>query len=134
MSYLLSQYAKVAHFNTTHLRRQSFYALPRAHSEILAAPPFSYLDTLNAVDDGIDKNAELASAILHSGLQSFGIPMPQRRKSNDEKDPNDWRGFATSNDLEKARSTLRQFYRDWSAEGAAEREAWYVLGFPKSIS
>jgi carnosine N-methyltransferase len=122
---LLSQYAKVAHFNTTHLRRQSFYALPRAHWELLAAPPFSYLDTLNAVDDGIDKNAELASAILKSGLQSFGIPTPLPPKSKDEKDPNDWRGFATSNDLEKARSTVRQFYRDWSAEGAVEREACY---------
>ena len=120
---LLSQYAKVTHFNTTHLRRQSFYALPRAHWELLAAPPFSYLDTLNAVDDGIDENAELALAILHSGLQSFGIPTLQPPKSKDEKDPNGWRGFATSSDLDKARSTLRQFYRDWSTEGAVEREA-----------
>lgn len=62
---------------------------------------------------------------MHSGLQSFGIPTPQTQKSKDEKNPDDWRGFATSNDLEKARSTLRQFYRDWSAEGAAEREACY---------
>ena len=115
----------MAHFNTTHLRRQSFYALPRAHWELLAAPPFSYLDTLNAVDDGIDKNAELASAILYSGLQSFGISPTQPPKSKDDKVPNDWRGFATSNDLEKARSTLRQFYRDWSAGGAAERDACY---------
>jgi carnosine N-methyltransferase len=62
---------------------------------------------------------------LYSGLQSFGIPAPQSSKSKDGKDPNDWRGFATSSDLEKARSTLRQFYRDWSAEGSAEREACY---------
>ena len=122
---LSSQYAKVAHFNTTHLRRQSFYALPRAHWELLADPPFLYLDTLNAVDDGIDKNAELASAILQSGLQSFGIPPLKSWKVKDEKDPNGWRGLATSNDLDKARSTLRQFYRDWSAEGAGEREACY---------
>lgn len=122
---MISQYAKVAHFNITHLRRQSFYALPREHWELLARPPFSYLDTLNAVDDGIDKNAELASAILHSGLQSFGIPTLKSWKPKDGKDPNDWRGLATSNDLEKAQSTLRQFYRDWSAEGAEEREACY---------
>ncbi|KAE9379070.1 N2227-domain-containing protein [Stipitochalara longipes BDJ] len=117
------QYAKVAHFNTTHLRRQSFYALPRAHLELLAAPPFSYLDTLNAVDDAIDKNAELSLAIWQAGLESFGmqpqLDMPQAR------DLVDWRGKATSNDLEKARSTLRQFYRDWSAEGKAERAACY---------
>jgi carnosine N-methyltransferase len=118
-----SQYAKVAHFNTTHLRRQSFYALPRAHWELLASPPFSYLDTLNAVDEAIDKNAELSLAIWQAGLESFGIP-PQLNQSQ-SKDPHDWRGKATSNDLEKARSTVRQFYRDWSEEGKAEREACY---------
>jgi SAM-dependent methyltransferase len=118
-----SQYAKVAHFNTTHLRRQSFYALPRAHWELLAAPPFSYLDTLNAVDEAIDKNAELSLAIWQAGLGSFGVP-PQLDSSR-QKDPNDWRGTATSNDLEKARSTIRQFYRDWSEEGKAERDACY---------
>lgn len=118
-----SQYAKVAHFNTTHLRRQSFYALPRAHWEMLASPPFSYLETLDAVDEAIDKNAELAAAILHAGLQSFGLSQPTYEAGN--KNPIDWRGVATSNDLEKARSTLRQFYRDWSEEGRSEREACY---------
>lgn len=93
--------------------------MPQAHSELLAAPPFSYLDTLNAVDDGIDKNSELALAILSSGLQAFGIPHPNTGDSKDSE----WFGMATANDLEKARSTLRQFYRDWSEEGAAEREA-----------
>lgn len=109
----------MAHFNTTHLRRQSFYALPRAHWELLAAPPFSYLDTLNEVDDGIDKNSELATSILSSALQSFGLS-PAGTMGSQEPE---WRGMATSNDLEKARSTLRQFYRDWSLEGSAEREA-----------
>ena len=118
---LSSQYAKVSHFNTTHLRRQSFYALPRAHWELLAAPPFSYLDTLNAVDEGIDKNAELALAILSSGLQSFGIMPPINADSKDHE----WQGMATSNDLEKARSTIRQLYRDWSEEGLSERVTCY---------
>ena len=119
-----SQYAKVAHFNTTHLRRQSFYALPRAHWELLAAPPFSYLDTLNAVDEAIDKNAEFSLAIHRTGLKSFGIPSSPIASSEGQQS-NDWHGTATSNDLEKARSTLRQFNRDWSVEGAAEREACY---------
>jgi carnosine N-methyltransferase len=116
---ICSQYAKVAHFNTTHIRRQSFYALPQAHWELLASPPFSYLDVLSAVDDGIDKNSDLALSILSSGLQSFGIPIANAAET---KGP-EWRGMATPNDLEKARSTLRQFYRDWSMEGSAEREA-----------
>lgn len=120
-----SQYSTIAKYNTTHLRRQSFYALPRAHLELLSSPPFSYLDTLNAVDDAIDKNAELASAILYTGLHSFGLSARPNSKEGKEKDPNDWRGTATSNDMEKARSTLRQFYRDWSEEGAAERDVCY---------
>lgn len=101
------------------MRRQNFYALPRTHWELLAAPPFSYLDALNEVDDGIDRNSELALSILYSGLRSFGIPQTD---ITDNKAP-EWRGMATANDLEKARSTLRQFYRDWSLEGSAEREA-----------
>ncbi|KAH8595588.1 N2227-like protein-domain-containing protein [Bisporella sp. PMI_857] len=107
------QYAQVAHYNTTHVRRQAFYALSRHHLQILSEPPFSYLDTLNAVDDCIDNNTELALAINQSGLLSFGNGFESQ----------EWRGTATSNDLEKARSTIRQFYRDWSEEGSAERKA-----------
>ena len=102
-----SQYAKVAHYNTTHVRRQSFYALPRLHSELLAGLPISFLETLNAVDDCIDKNSELALAILHGGLQAFGV-----NEGHDDKSASEWQGKATPGDLDKARSTLRQFYRD----------------------
>ncbi|KAI6709243.1 hypothetical protein JHW43_008231 [Diplocarpon mali] len=115
------QYSRVAHYNTTHIRRQSFYALPRAHIELLTAPPISYLDTLSAVDDAIDSNAELSSAILKSGLESFGVRIQPAESGIMEY----WHGKALPNDLEKARSTLRQFFRDWSSEGSAEREACY---------
>lgn len=109
----------MAHYNTTHLRRQSYYALPQSHWQLLAAPPFSYLDTLSAIDDAIDENADLAMAILHNGLESFGFPFGE----HSIKDTEPWRGTATSADLDKARSTIRQFYRDWSEEGAPERAA-----------
>jgi carnosine N-methyltransferase len=105
------------------LRRQSFYALPRAHWELLAKPPFSYLDTLEAVDDAIDKNAEVSQAILQSGLASFGISLPGRDQPAGKR--SNWLTSATTNDLEKARSTLRQLFRDWSEEGRHEREACY---------
>lgn len=92
------------------MRRQAFYALPREHWELLAKPPFSYLETLDAVDDAIDKNAEIAQAILQTGLQSFVGP--------DQEDANskagEWRETATTNDLEKARSSIRQLFRDVS--------------------
>ncbi|OKL63857.1 hypothetical protein UA08_01114 [Talaromyces atroroseus] len=114
-------YRRTAHLNTTHRRRQSLYALPSAHWQMLAQPPFSILDTLNQVDDAIDANADLADAILTTGLQSFGLaPNP------DQNDPHeDWHGVATSGDVGKAHSTIRQFYRDWSEEGKREREVCY---------
>ncbi|TGO35130.1 hypothetical protein BHYA_0169g00100 [Botrytis hyacinthi] len=118
-------YQKTAHYNTTHLRRQAFYALPRAHWELLASPPINYLDTLIAVDDAIDQNAELSEAILSAALPSFNLPYPSSNFNPSTKSPDDFRGTATSGDLEKARSTLRQMYRDWSSEGAVEREASY---------
>ncbi|KAI6246538.1 Carnosine N-methyltransferase [Erysiphe necator] len=110
------QYSKIAHHEITHVRRQSFYALPKQHFELLAAPPFLYQETLNSVDDAIDENSKLSLAIFQAGLQSFDI---------ETSTPESWQGKATSNDIEKARSTLRQFFRDWSNEGTAEREASY---------
>lgn len=73
-------------------------------------------ETFRAVDDAIDSNADLAEAILQVGLPAFGID-----QSNDS-----WKGKATPNDMDKARSTLKQFYRDWSAEGAPERHTTHV--------
>lgn len=125
----------MAHFNLTHLRRQSFYALPQAQWQLLAAPPISYLDTLIKVDEAIEHNAELARAIVRCGLRSFGL---LGTGSSDDAGhggnagdmanrppemPKEWTGVARHGDIDKARSTLRQFYRDWTAEGAAEREA-----------
>ncbi|KAI1818106.1 N2227-like protein-domain-containing protein [Poronia punctata] len=116
-----SQYAKNAHLNCTHFRRQAFYAMPQAHWQMLAAPPFNYLDTLNRVDDAIDSNAELARNILKCGLRSFVATAPDQEAEM----PVEWSGIAKYSDMDRARSTLRQFYRDWSAEGVVEREACY---------
>ncbi|KIX93491.1 uncharacterized protein Z520_10669 [Fonsecaea multimorphosa CBS 102226] len=106
------QFRRNAHFNTTHRRRQNLYALPSTQWQMLAAPPFSILDTLNDVDDALDHNADLADQIFHLGLGAFGLP---------EKPPKDsemnWQGKAKPNDISKAHSTIRQFYRDWTHEG-----------------
>jgi len=90
----------------------------------LAAPPFNYLDTLNAVDDALDKNVEFSLAIHRSGLAAFGLPQASGRSAKDVGVA-PWMGRATPNDLEKARGTLQQFYRDWSAEGSEERDICY---------
>ncbi|KAI1180833.1 N2227-like protein-domain-containing protein [Nemania sp. FL0916] len=116
-----NQYPRLAHLNCTHFRRQAFYALPQAHWQMLAAPPFNYLDTLTQVDKAIESNATLTRTIVQHGLHAFGM-VPAWQKADM---PVEWSGIAKVNDLDKARSTIRQFYRDWSAEGAVERDACY---------
>jgi carnosine N-methyltransferase len=115
----LRQYRKAAHYNITYLRRQSFYTLPSAHLDLLSEPPFSLQSTFRAVDDAIDANADIAESILEFCLPAFGI---------DAADSS-WHGKATPNDMDKARSTIKQIYRDWSAEGSIERDPSYRLIF-----
>ncbi|KKA30540.1 hypothetical protein TD95_003628 [Thielaviopsis punctulata] len=119
------RYSRTAHFSVTHLRRQSFYALPEAHWKMLAAPPFNFLDTLMRTDNAIDSNGDLARSIARFALQNFAqLPLPSA--SADIALPPKWAGIASHSDIDKARSTLRQFYRDWSAAGAPERAASYA--------
>ncbi|RVX74400.1 hypothetical protein B0A52_01526 [Exophiala mesophila] len=110
--YGLINYRKHEHFNTTHRKRQNLYALPSSEWKMLAEPPFSILDTLSAVDDAIDDNADLADGILLQGLSSFGLNQNPPKNSM-----LDWKGSAKPGDIAKAYSTIRQFYRDWSTEG-----------------
>ncbi|OQN97660.1 hypothetical protein B0A48_16524 [Cryoendolithus antarcticus] len=110
------QYRQAAHYNITHLRRQAFYSLPAAHVDMLSEPPFSLPQTFRDVDDAIDCNADIADAVLASGLEQFGI----------NPDNHTWHGAAKPSDVDKCRSTIRQLYRDWSAEAAPEREAVYA--------
>lgn len=83
--------------------------------DTLASPPFVLPQTFDAVDDAIDSNADIAEAILDVGLASFGI----------DPDDQSWKGAASANDMDKARSTIRQLYRDWSADGSPERHACF---------
>jgi carnosine N-methyltransferase len=87
---------------------------------MLAEPPFSMLAHFDKVDDAIDANADIATAILHSGLNAFGVPKEPADAASE------WRRSATPFDMEKAKSTIRQLYRDWSEEGASERNACYA--------
>src|SRR6266516_5968007 len=105
-----SQYRRQAHFNVTHDRRRSFYALPSDHWYYLASPPFNYLDILSRIDDAIDVNAQLSEAILSVGLAAFGHPpeMPTSKSGDNDHSPA-WLNASTSSDLNKARTTLRQF-------------------------
>ena len=90
--------------------------MPTAHWQRLAGQRYDVLGTLEKVDDAIDANAEIAEAIADSGYQTFGS---EAMVLNEKED---WHGSATASDLDKARSTIRQLYRDWSEEGFNERD------------
>ena len=99
---------------------------------MLSAAPFNLLSIFDRVDDAIDANAEIASEMLETALLSFGIdglkaPESSSSGSTDEVAQTliDWRDTAKASDIDKARSTIRQLYRDWSHEGSAERKGCY---------
>ena len=92
---------------------------------MLAAPPFNFLETLDKTDDAIDSNAKLARAIVKVGLRSFHS-IADRDVDGNPTIPPEWSNVAKHSDIDKARSTIRQMYRDWTAEGAAERAASYA--------
>jgi hypothetical protein len=103
---------------------------------MLSKPPFSVLESLNKLDDLIDSNAELAEAIFMAGFKGFIAPtidsewvasIVPEKYARDE-----FRIYSivmdhlkiqtTQNDMDKARSCINQFYRDWSIAGSVERE------------
>lgn len=90
---------------------------------MLAAPPFNYLETLDRVDECIRTNADFSEMIAKVGLQS--MQLGEMGPNQEVILPSAWTGCAKHQDVDKARSTIRQFYRDWSVEGAVERAACY---------
>ena len=105
---------------------------------MLAAPPFNLLSSFDRVDDAIDANAEIASEMINTALSSFdlddrksntGLETSESSNFGSADDQNqglvDWRNTAKPADVDKARSTIRQLYRDWSHEGSTERKACY---------
>jgi carnosine N-methyltransferase len=104
----------------------NFYALPSSHQAILETPLIQYRQMLDQVDDAIDKNADLSHQIFLKGLEAFGLEEePAKLLPSGELNPMDWRGVASNNDVDKAITTVRQFYRDWSKEGVVERGPCY---------
>ncbi|KAF2462028.1 N2227-like protein-domain-containing protein [Lineolata rhizophorae] len=118
------------HQHVTHSRRQAFYALPTTHWQLLADAPINFTDTLNAVDDALDANANVAEAIFATAVLPFvGVQGGEQEDSNGPEQTGEnqlWKGKANQLNMEKAISTIRQLFRDWSEEGYPERTASYL--------
>ncbi|KAF8434695.1 N2227-like protein [Terfezia claveryi] len=113
----------------------------------------AYLEVLSSLDAAIAENAEVAEGFFASGVGAFGVPAELSREEHANTQtniaegdvdtlnaqPGDseklgngkkfkkpwWESHATPEDMEKVKSTLKQFYRDWALEGHAERERCY---------
>jgi carnosine N-methyltransferase len=93
------------------------------------------LDSFSKLDDLIDCNAELAEAIFKAGFQAFLAPtldsewvasiVPEKYAHDEYQIYStimDHMAIKTSqSDMEKARSCINQFYREWSTDGLIER-------------
>ena len=108
-SYLIRTILSFKHYKThtfslNHRRMQNFYALPSSQRELLQ-PEFTR--KLEAIDLAVEKNSLVARRIARLGEEMYlngkEVPMvgPVRPKEKD---------------MDKARSTLKQFVRDWSLE------------------
>ncbi|RVD87302.1 uncharacterized protein DFL_001543 [Arthrobotrys flagrans] len=107
-------YRQAAHLTYTHRRRRNLYSLPVAQQDVLRS--IGWLQNLEKVDEAIEANAHFAECLLRSGSHGFGV---------DWRDAEQWKELATPEDLDKARSTIKQFVRDWSEAGVVERNMTY---------
>ncbi|RGB26189.1 S-adenosylmethionine-dependent methyltransferase [Rhizophagus diaphanus] len=97
-------------------RRTDYYALPERHKALIP----DYLTKLNKVDHAISKNYHVLKQILSDGKLFVG----DEYKGSSNND-NDDKEQVTEYDMDKLRSTIKQFVREWAIEGKPERDATY---------
>ncbi|KAF7726246.1 hypothetical protein EC973_008956 [Apophysomyces ossiformis] len=96
--------------NHNHRRRHDFMALPERHKRLIP----DVLQKINAVDERIEANASMLKEIVR-GATMFMKEDPialisEGYKTLGNKPP------VSPMDMDKVRSTLKQFVRDWSVE------------------
>ncbi len=94
---------------TVQVRRSRFARLSDGDRGLLSG----YSEHLDAIERCIDANSVAMATLVGDGLFGFGVDAVE--SSEREKQHN----------VDKLLSTIRQFVRDWSAEGAPERAACY---------
>src|SRR5579859_4203272 len=112
---LAFKYYKRQTFAMNHHRMQQFYALSERHRSLIQ-PKFT--EKLQGIDEAIEANAIIASRIARLGEEMYlgglqvrmGGPVVPRQKLSLLG------AYLNNRDMDKARSTLKQFVRDWSVE------------------
>ncbi|KAG9301652.1 hypothetical protein G9A89_016722 [Geosiphon pyriformis] len=109
-------------FSSNNRRRIDYYALPEHHKILL----IDYLEKINKIDQAISTNYTILKTILADGR----LFVEKEDNENSEllygDDNNDGAlSQITDFDMDKLRSTIKQFVRDWAIEGRIERDTTY---------
>ncbi|KAI8993126.1 N2227-like protein-domain-containing protein [Pilobolus umbonatus] len=109
--------------NHNHRRRRDYMALSEHHKQLIP----TYLNKLSRVDQCIETNRIMLREIMKSAsvfldqdpttIVKEGLSSMQTQ--GNKKPP------VSAMDMDKVRSTLKQFVRDWSKEGESERKVTY---------
>ncbi|KAI8999426.1 N2227-like protein-domain-containing protein [Gaertneriomyces semiglobifer] len=99
---------RVRSLATNAKRRRDFNSIPPSHKAVLP----QWEAKVDASNKSIEANAKFLEMVV-DGVQ---VEEPQQENPRDR---------VMEGDLDKVRSTLRQFVRDWSEEGSDERAASY---------
>ncbi|XP_069555822.1 carnosine N-methyltransferase isoform X1 [Brachyistius frenatus] len=99
-----------------------FRSISQRHQSLLP----NVLSNLACISQCADHNQEVLQAIIHNSLHMFDNMEYGERVRPDitQEDPRKVRPSSTF-DLDKLKSTIKQFVRDWSEVGRAERESCY---------
>lgn len=98
------------------MRRRKLERMQNSRYRELAQSLFTKSNYLARAQHCIDTNTLLISQVAEVAAASFGVSAPEQRA--------EW-AACDAVSAEKVVSTLRQAVREWSAEGAAEREVCY---------
>ncbi|XP_042278145.1 carnosine N-methyltransferase isoform X2 [Thunnus maccoyii] len=100
-----------------HVKRaeRQFHSLPQRHQNLLPAVQ----SNLARISKCADHNQEVLQAIIHNSIHMF-----ENIEYGEREDPRKVRPSSTF-DMDKLKSTIKQFVRDWSETGQAERDSCY---------
>ncbi|XP_026796038.3 carnosine N-methyltransferase isoform X1 [Pangasianodon hypophthalmus] len=95
---------------------RQFLSLPHRHQQLLSG----FLDKLAEIRRCMECNHEVLQAIIQNCTHMF------ENMEYDEDDHMRKAGPSSTFDMDKLKSTIKQFVRDWSEAGKAERDSCYM--------
>uniref|UniRef100_UPI00398F5958 carnosine N-methyltransferase isoform X2 n=1 Tax=Pristiophorus japonicus TaxID=55135 RepID=UPI00398F5958 len=109
-------YRIYAHERVTRSEKQ-FLSLPAAHRKLLP----NFLPHVNKLRECIEHNYEILKAIINNCNHMF----ENKEYGVIDMETDGRLKPASTFDMDKLKSTIKQFVRDWSDDGKAERDACY---------